>query len=171
MDSARFGRVLGKGARAAARGLYQAVDAATAPNPHAPHQPTSQPGPQRPLTPDQTPLQTPFQAVAQANAAYRAQKKAVAREARKAGKSFLAPFARAGRVLWLEVTGTFFALFTAIFLGYAWKYRAAVRLNAANSLTNADAHRHLLFSAGAAAVFGYFAVSSFVRARRRERRA
>jgi hypothetical protein len=155
MDSVRFGRVLGKGARAAAKGLCEAVDAATAPNP-SPTKPTSQPPPAP---------QTPMQAIAQSTAAYTAQKKAVSREAGKLGRSFLGPFARAGSVLWLEVTGTFFAVFAAIFLSYAWRYRAAVRL----SSTDADAHRHLLASAGAAAVFVYFAVSSFLRARRRER--
>jgi hypothetical protein len=87
------------------------------------------------------------------------------RETGRLGRSFLTPFARAGGVLWLEVTGTFFAVFAAIFLSYAWRYRAAVRLSA----TDADAHRHLLASAGAATVFVYFAVSSFARARRRER--
>jgi hypothetical protein len=139
MDSVRFGRILGKGARAAAKGLYEAVDAAAAPNPNPP------------------------KAACQPRAV--APKKAVTREARKLGKSFLTPFARAGSVLWLEVTGTFFAVFAAIFLGYAWRYRAAVRLSG----TDADAHRHLLASTAAAAVFGYFAVTSFMRARRRER--
>src|SRR5271168_4121349 len=36
MDSVRFGRALGVGARAAAKTLVTAVDAATAPNPSAP---------------------------------------------------------------------------------------------------------------------------------------
>jgi len=104
-----------------------------------------------------------MQAVTQSAAAYTAHKKTVSREAGRLGRSFLAPFARAGHALWLEVTGTFFALFAAIFISYACRYRAALRLTG----TNADAHRHLLISAGAAALFGYFAVSSFVRARRR----
>ncbi len=162
MDSVRFGRILGKGARAAAKGLYEAVDAATAPNPNAPQAtpPQRQPAPQQPAA-----TQTPMQVIAQSTAAYAAHKKAVSREAGRLGKSFLTPFARAGSVLWLEVTGTFFAVFAAIFISYVCKYRAALRLNAAN----ADAHRHLLASAAAAALFGYFAVSSFVRARRRER--
>jgi hypothetical protein len=151
MDSVRFGRILGKGTRAVAKGLYEAVDAATAPNPNPPKA-----APQ-PHVPAQTPMQTV--------AAYASQKKAVSREAGKLGRSLLAPFARAGGVLWLEVTGTFFAVFAAIFLGYAWRYRAALRLSG----IDADTHRHFLASAVAAAVFGYFAVSSFVRARRRER--
>jgi hypothetical protein len=106
-----------------------------------------------------------MQAIVQGTAAYTTQKKVVTREAGRLGRSFLAPFARAGGVLWLEVTGTFFAVFAAIFLSYAWRYGTALRLSGAD----ADAHRHLLASAGAATIFGYFAVSSFVRARRRER--
>lgn len=162
MDSVRFGRILGKGARAAAKGLYEAVDAATAPNPNAPKTaaPLRTPAQQQPQA-----AQTPMQVIAQGTAAYAAHKKAVTREAGRAGKSFLAPFARAGSVLWLEVTGTFFAVFAVIFISYACKYRTALRLDA----TNADAHHHLLASAVAAAVFGYFAVTSFLRARRRER--
>src|ERR1700744_5385090 len=49
MDSVRFGRALGIGARAAAKTLVTAVDAATAPNPSAgkskPAQSTSPPAP------------------------------------------------------------------------------------------------------------------------------
>jgi hypothetical protein len=112
------------------------------------------------------PMQAVAQATAQSAAAYTAHKKTVSREAGKLGRSFLASFARAGHVLWLEVMGTFFALFAAIFISYACRYRAALRLTA----TDADAHRHLLTSAAAAALFVYFAVSSFVRARRREKR-
>jgi len=159
MDSVRFGRALGKGARAAAQGLYEAVDAAAAPNPNP-----ASPAPPKPAG---EPLRTAADAIAQGTAAYATQKKAVTREAGRLGKSFLAPFARAGRALWLEVTGTFFALFAAIFFSYMWKYRAAIRLDA----TNADAHHHFLTSAGAAALFGYFAVTSFVRARRSQRRS
>ncbi len=162
MDSVRFGRILGKGARAAARGLYEAVDAATAPDPNPPQAaaPRQQPAAA------QRPIQAAAQATAQATAAYAAHKKTVKREAGRFSRSFLAPFARAGHVLWLEVMGTFFALFAAIFISYACRYRDALRL----TTDNADAHRHLLISAGAAALFGYFAVSSFVRARRREKR-
>jgi hypothetical protein len=162
MDSVRFGRILGKGARAAAKGLYEAVDAATALNPNVPktNPPQRTPAQQQPPA-----AQTPMQTIAQGAAAYTAHKKAVSREAGRLGKSFLAPFVRAGSVLWLEVTGTFFAVFAAIFISYVCKYRTALRPNAAN----ADAHRHLLASVVAASVFSYFAVTSFLRARRRER--
>jgi hypothetical protein len=166
MDSVRFGRVLGKGARAAARGLYEAVDAAVAPNPNAPQTSPQAAPQQRPQQPRPQP-QTPLQAIVEANAVYTTQKRVVTREAGKLGKSMFAPFARAGKVLWLEVTGTFFSLFAVVFLGNVWKYRAAWRLSG----TNVDLHRRLLGAVIATAIFGYFAVSSFVRARQRERRA
>jgi hypothetical protein len=163
MDSVRFGRILGKGARAAAKGLYEAVDAATAPNPNP-----SQAVPRQPPVPAQTPMQatvqTTTQSAAQPAAAYAVHKRSMSREAGRLGRSFLTPFARAGHVLWLEVMGTFFALFAAIFISYVYRYRAGL------NTVDADAHRHLLFSAGAALVFVYFAVTSFMRARRREKR-
>jgi hypothetical protein len=109
-------------------------------------------------------MQTVAQATAQTAAAYTAHKKTVSRQAGKLGRPFLAPFARAGHVLWLEVMGSFFALFAAIFISYVYRYRAGL------TTADADAHRHLLFSAGGALVFGYFTVTSFMRARRREKR-
>jgi len=161
MDSVRLGRVLGKGARAAAKGLYEAVDAATAPNPAAGK---AQQVPQS-SRPAGEPLRAAAEAVAQGTAAYREQKKAVTREAGKMGKSFLSPFARAGHALFLEVMGSFFALFVVIFLSSAWKSRAAMHLNAAN----AASHRHFWGSIALAVLFAYFTVTSFMRAKRRER--
>ena len=157
MDSVRFGRVLGKGTRAAAKGLYEAVDAATAPNPTA--------GRSQQPRPAGEPLRAAAEAVAQGASAYREQKKAVTREAGKLGKSFLAPFTRAGHALFLEVMGSFFAIFGVIFLSSMWRYRMGMRLGAADG----DAHRRFWGSVAGAAIFIYFAVTSFVRARRRER--
>ncbi|HEY0309445.1 MAG TPA: hypothetical protein VGB94_14880 [Acidobacteriaceae bacterium] len=160
MDSVRFGRALGKSARAAARGLYEAVDAASSPNPN----------PARPVPPaaSQSPRSTVQQSVktvAQGAAAYTRQKKAVAGEAGRLGRSLLAPFARAGKALWLEVTGTFYAIFAAFFVNYAWRLRGALRSTAVNSVD----HQHFLAALVAAAVFLYFTITAFVRARRIQR--
>ena len=161
MDSVRFGRALGKGARAAAQGLYEAVDAAVTPNPNArPAQPP-QGGQQRAATPAAS-ARDVVNAVAQGAAAYGQQKQAVKREAGRLGKSLLGPFARAGRALWLEVTGTFFAIFALYFLNSTWKLHNALHRTADNAVM----HQHLLYAVVAAAVFTYFAVSSFVRAHR-----
>jgi len=168
MDSVRFGRALGKGARAAAKGLYEAVDAAAAPNPR-PAAPSSRPvartGQEAGGRARQGSVQQGARAVAQGAAAYGRKKKAVVGEAGKLGRSLVGPFARAGKALWLEVTGTFYAIFALGFVNYAWRVRGAARLTAANAVD----HRHFLAALVAATVFLYFTVTSFVRARRVQR--
>jgi hypothetical protein len=90
---------------------------------------------------------------------------AVTNAAKVGGKSMFAPVARFSGVLWLEVTGTFFALI-ALFVGQgAWQLRRGFRLPP----TAHDAQKLYLHTA-IFLLFAYFAVSSFVRARRRERR-
>jgi hypothetical protein len=100
--------------------------------------------------------------MAQGAAAYGRQKKAVVGEAGRLGRSLLAPFARAGKALWLEVTGTFYALFTLFFVNYAWRMHGAAHRTA----TNASDHQRFLASVIAAAAFLYFTVTAFLRARR-----
>jgi hypothetical protein len=161
MDSVRFGRALGKGARAAAKGLFEAVDAVASPNPNPP-KPMPQTGSRAP----QGTVQQTIKTVSQGAAAYRQQKKAVAGEAGRLGRSLLAPFARAGKALWLEVTGVFYAIFALFFVNYAWRLRGAARAAAGNSVD----HQHFFAALAAAVVFVYFTLTSFVRARRIQRR-
>ena len=68
---------------------------------------------------------------------------------------FLRPFRRVGGTVWLEVTGSFFLLFAAVF---------ALRLWQSWSGTGAISRD---FAIGAAVVFLYLGVTSFWRARRR----
>jgi undecaprenyl pyrophosphate phosphatase UppP len=68
-------------------------------------------------------------------------------------------------VLWLEFTGVFFGIFAVFAANGAWKLRA----NWHETAGNHGEHVHLLLAAGMAVVFAYFCVSSFMRARRRER--
>ena len=68
---------------------------------------------------------------------------------------FLRPFRRVGGIVWLEVTGSFFLLFAAIF---------ALRLWQNWSGTGAISRD---FAIGAAVVFLYLGATSFWRARRR----
>jgi hypothetical protein len=68
---------------------------------------------------------------------------------------FLRPFRRVGGIVWLEVTGSFFLLFAAVFALRLWQNWSGI------SGISRD------FAIGAAVVFLYLGVSSFWRARRR----
>ncbi len=165
MDSVRFGRVLGTGARLAAQTAVKAVDAATSPNPSAPPQAT----PSR-QTPSAAPGRTTAQRVAHTTARNAAQVRdtshGIARGSRRFGQAVWAPVVRLSGVLWLELTGVFFGLFALFAAIAAWKLRG----NFAWTPTNADAHTHFELALGMALLFSYFAITSFVRANRRGRR-
>ena len=77
---------------------------------------------------------------------------------------FLRPFTRVGHILWLEVTGVFFGLFTLWFVVDLDRIPHAAY--APGWLTGAY-HQRILMDAGLALLFTYLSVSSFWRARRR----
>jgi hypothetical protein len=85
---------------------------------------------------------------------------------RRFGEAMWGPLAKASGALWLELTGVFFGIFALFAAGGAWRLRGAVF----NTAANHEAHVQLLISVAMAAVFGYFCVSSFVKANRRSRR-
>ena len=91
--------------------------------------------------------------------------KLVKDQARNLKRSVWSPLAKFSSVLWLEVTGVFFLLFALITGQQAWKWHAAIRLPPSN-----PGAQHLYLYIFLFAMFGYFTVSSFVRARRRQRR-
>lgn len=74
-------------------------------------------------------------------------------------------FTRLSGVLWLEFTGVFFGIFALFAAIGVWKLRGSLHETAANH----DDHVHLLVSIGVALGFGYFFVTSFLRARRKGR--
>ena len=182
---------LGFGARQAVKTLTTAVDAATAPNPaprsasrasqaecrlkhrsrlNAPNRDgNSKSGCDSrtisnvPGTPAKKAAQTAARTAVQA----REVKQGLGRGTRRFGEAVWRPFVRLSGVVWLEVTGVFFGIFALVALGYLWKLRGAWHANAAN----AGAHRSLMGALIMLALFGYFCVSSFVRARKREQRA
>jgi hypothetical protein len=92
---------------------------------------------------------------------YSARGKAVARGSRKFGEAVWGPFAHASGVLWLEVTGLFFAIFTLFFAVNAYKLRYEWAIGP-------DHQRFLVYSLVTLA-FGYFTFSSFYRARQKEK--
>ena len=180
MDSVRFGRALGIGARAAAKTLVTAVDAATAPNPSAnAAKPVQRSAPSPSASPASAPTQGPAKTepVVQPPSARVAQQAArtatqarqtgqgLVRGSRRFGDAVWKPFVKLSGVLWLEVVGVFFGLFAFFGAGWAWKLRG----NLHETATNHDAHIRLLVCIALALVFGYFLVSSFVRANRRSR--
>jgi hypothetical protein len=84
------------------------------------------------------------------------------RGAKAFGQAFLGPFTRAGSILWLEITGLFFALFALFFVQSVYRVRT--------SLWHGPEHAHLLLYAAMAVGFAWFSVSSFLRAYRKSKR-
>jgi hypothetical protein len=175
MDSVRFGRALGFGARAAAKTLVTAVDAATSPNPSAERKAKQTAGASTASSSTATStagkaeasgvrlVQEAVRTTAQVQQTARGLKEG----SRRFGEAAWGPVVKLSGVLWLELTGVFFGIF-AVFAGNAaWRSRAALHETAANH----DAHVHLLWSVAMAAVFGYFCVTSFVSANRRSKRS
>lgn len=143
MDTVRFGRALGAGAREAAKALGKAADAAVAPNPVV----TRKVG----------------QRVAHAGAGVRQAGVGVKRGGKRFGEAVWGPFVKLSGVLWLEVTGVFFGVFALTAAVDVWKRRAEFGVGGA-------ARQHVWFAVAMMLVFGWFTVSSFTRAHRRGRR-
>ncbi|GAC1415715.1 MAG: hypothetical protein NVSMB62_04070 [Acidobacteriaceae bacterium] len=181
MDPVRLGRVLGIGARAAAETVVHAVDAATTPNPspaspqsRSPRaqdlealRPTGAANPVRSASPRTPPTRNPPSAYKQAQQAVpkiKTTARGVREGTRRFGREIWNPFVRLSGVLWLEVTGVFFGIFALFALGAVWRLRTAWHVTS----ENAAEHHRLLGAIAMLCVFGYFCVSSFVRARRRQ---
>jgi len=162
MDRVRLGRALGYGARHAAKTLSSAVDAATSPSPTPTRRPAQ---PASTVTPASA-LGAVAEAYRTVEGAKRQVRNTAKRQAVSAGRSMFAPIKAFSSVLWLQVTGTFFALFAAFMGEGVWKLRA----NFDAPLSSPDAHK-LYFHLIVFLAFAYFTVSNFVRASRRERQA
>jgi hypothetical protein len=170
MDSVRFGRALGIGARAAAKTLVTAVDAATAPNPSA--------SAGTPASTSNSSTEEKTNTKAASSGARLGQKavrtatqvrqtgKGVKEGSRRFGQAVWGPFVKLSGVLWLELTGVFFGIFAVFAIGGTWKMLGQWQHQTA---VNHDATMRLVGAAAMAVIFGYFCVSSFVRASRRER--
>jgi hypothetical protein len=155
VDKVKLGRALGKGARGAAKSLWEAAEAVAADDPRG-----------------KGIREKGAAAVEQVAEVHRTVKdakrqvrNAAVAGAKQGGKSALAPVKKFTGVLWLEVTGTFFAIFTLVLAQATWRSREGFAPAAAPEAM----HKAWLY-AGLCVLFLYFAVSSFVRARRRERR-
>lgn len=163
MDKVRLGRILGKGARHAARTAWDAIDAATAPDPNASTKTAGQPvtaSTPRPVVappvrssanPTQPNRDAVVSAVAQAvNVA-----QTIDRSKKQMKQAAMAPIKRVGRALWLEVTGSFFLIFALGFAFNAWRVRTL------------HGPQTVAFFCAMCVLFLYFAATSFMKARKR----
>ena len=80
--------------------------------------------------------------------------------------SAMEPVVRLSGVLWLEVTGVFFAIFALFAATWVWRLRGEWR----EGVAHPGAHGAFVGGVAMFVLFGYFCVSSFVRAKRREQR-
>lgn len=78
------------------------------------------------------------------------------------GEAVWGPFVHAGSVLWLEITGLFFAVFSLFFFQGVYRLRADWRTG--------PSHQRLVIYAAVALVFLYFAITSFYRAHKRQKK-
>jgi hypothetical protein len=147
MEPKKVGRALGIGVRVASNMVRERVAQAAA----APATPATAAIPRPPEPP---PVRTP---IAGPN------KTATAKRGAKAfGQAVLGPFTHAGSILWLEITGLFFALFALFFVQSVYRIHTAWR--------QGPEHAHLLLYCLLAVGFGWFSVSSFTRAYRKNKR-
>jgi hypothetical protein len=163
MDKVRFGRALGYGARHAAKAVAKAVDAATTPSPVTNARPSS-PGSSPAAASPASRVAAAAAHLVQAHETVRQVRTEARSQTQRLARSVWSRFGQLSGVLWLEVTGTFFAVMAAYLSQGLWRQRGALRL----PIGSAEAGKFYLHVA-AFAVFVYFAVSSFVRARRRQK--
>ena len=148
MEPNRLGRVLGISARIAARKIGERTAQAgqSVPSPAAGRAAAAQIGATR----------------KEAEQAARVAADSGRRLARGAGRfssALVKPFAHAGGILALEIFGVFFAVFALSFLAHAWQAAKAAGWH----------ERHAEAYLGVGLVFLWFAVSSFWRAKRKQR--
>lgn len=157
------------GARAAAKTLVTAVDAATAPNPSAGTAKPAErgaPSPAKIQGPATAPGTRVVQQAARSAVQARQTGQGLVRGSRQFGGAVWKPFVKLSGVLGLELAGVFFGLFAFFGAGWAWKLRGDWHETA----TNHDAHARFLVCVIMTVVFTYFLVSSFVKANRRSNR-
>jgi hypothetical protein len=167
MQPNRLGRILGIGARVAADELRKrTAQAASAPSNPAPRPSPSAPTPRpstasAPSSAASKPSPAPYQPSVPPSASIATGSRRIARGAGRFGASLWHPFAHASGILWLQITGLFFAFFAVGFALHSWQlYRSAGWR---------DHHLALYIVFGV--LFLWFAVSSFWRANRKQKRS
>ena len=147
MEAGTTGRKLGIGLRLAAKAVRNYAEQASA---------TSNSVPGQAQTAAAQKKSAPVAATVTSKA------KGVARGAKRFGEAVWGPMAHTGGVLWLEITGLFFALFALFFGQNVYKFRG--------SLLRGPDHTHFLIYAVLTFLFTWFALSSFFKARLKEKK-
>ena len=137
MEPKKVGRTLGIGVRVASNMLRERVQQASAPSPVTVSPQNGRPGAAKRL-------------------------ETAKRGAKAFGDALLGPFTHAGSILWLEITGLFFALFALFFVQNVYRARGAWQ--------QGPEHQHFLLYAALAVGFAWFSFSSFLRAYRKSKR-
>ncbi len=156
MEPERFGRTIGIGMRVASNILRDRVNRPGRENgrplsrPAPAVSPVSRPGEQAKVF-----NRIPGKGVEKTRAA--------GRGAKKFGQAVWGPLHHAGSVLWLEVTGLFFALFAVFFAQNIYRVHGAWRRGAE--------HTHFLLYIALTAIFVWFSASSFLRAHKKNNKA
>jgi hypothetical protein len=179
VEPGSFGRKLGIGVRVASRVVKERMDAHAqqAANPAANH-PADPPPPSSGAPREQTSrvesasrqaaenlrqsTEKAAQTVRQQAPVVAAKARGVREGSRRFGKAMWGPFAHVSSVLWSEVTGAFFALFMFYFALGIYRYHADYRAGVN--------HQKFIIHIVLTLIFGYFTVSSFYIARRKERK-
>ncbi|MGO8718564.1 MAG: hypothetical protein ACLQMO_05015 [Acidobacteriaceae bacterium] len=155
MDNVRLGRRLGIGTRLAAKVLReQAHHVASSGSASA----SASKAERRPRVATTSASVGPRPAVQRSTVPSGNIIRKAARGGRRFGRAFWKPFSAAGRALWHEVTGLFFALFALFFGQGLWRLRGAWRMG--------PEHRHFALDLVMTILFLYFSISAFVHARR-----
>lgn len=147
MEPKKVGRTLGIGVRVASNMLRERVERAS-----AAHSGPAEAANGRPAAPPQP----------RASIKLNSKVAGAKRGAKAFGQAFLGPFTHAGSILWLEITGLFFALFALFFVQSVYRVRT--------HWAQGPEHAHLLLYAALAVGFAWFSVSSFLRAYRKSKR-
>jgi hypothetical protein len=156
MEPKKVGRAVGLGVRVASNMLRERMERVSAPHPAA-----ATTG--APIPADATVGGNRRTVAAPGRPAGPVARAATVKRAAKAfGQGLLGPFTHAGRVLWLEITGLFFALFAFFFVQSVYRVHTEWR--------QGGEHGHLVLYGFLALAFTWFSVSSFTRAYRKGKR-
>ena len=149
MGAETAGRKLGIGLRLAARAVQQrAAEATAATNSASP--PSNYKVPLKAAAPPPAVSQAKFTV------------KAIAQGTKRFGEALWGPMAHTGGVLWLEITGLFFAMFAVYFGQSAYRMR--------HDYASGPEHTHFLIYSVLMIVFAWFTFSSFYKARQKEKK-